>query len=120
MAVTTPRLVALSSPDHDRRTVPGSGLSIDEPLIPGGRTAAYDADRLELVHHFGDAHECRHWTERQPPEIDVGARENHAHAPVGEAVRQVDNAVVEELGLVHSDDFCAVAQAARDLFRRID
>src|SRR5439155_22728555 len=113
MAVTTPRLVALSSPDHDRGTVPGSGLSIDEPLVPSRRTAAHDADRRELVHHFGDAHECRHWTERQPPEIDVRPRENDAHTPVGETVRQVDNAVVEELGLVHGDDFCALAQAAR-------
>src|SRR2546426_6749383 len=90
MAMPASRFVRLPSPHHDRGTVPGSGLSIDEPLIPGRRTAAHDADRLELVHHLGDAHECRHWTERQPPEIDVRPRQNDAHTPVGETVRQVD------------------------------
>src|SRR2546428_8372974 len=57
MAMPASRFVRLPSPHHDRGTVPGSGLSVDEPLIPGRRAAAHDADRLELVHHLGDAHE---------------------------------------------------------------
>src|SRR5213596_2839370 len=40
---------------------------------------------------------------RSGTEVDVRAGEDHADAPVGEAVRQVDDAVVEKLGLVHGD-----------------
>src|SRR6267378_1898913 len=115
MAMTASGFVGLPSPDHDDRTVPQCRLAVDETLIPGCRTPAHHADRLELVDDLGDAHEDWHRTERQAPEIDIGAREYDAHAPVGEPVRQIDDAVVQELGLVDGDDFGAVAEAARDL-----
>src|SRR5438445_7122889 len=115
MAMATTRLIRLPSPNHDDRTVPQCRLPVDEPLIPGSRTPAHHADRLELVDDLGDAHEDWHRTERQAPEIDVGACENDAHSPVGQPVRQIDDAVVQELSLVDGDDFGAVAEAARDL-----
>jgi len=46
---------------------------VDEALISRGGTATDYADRLELVHHLGDAHEDWHRTERQAREVDVGA-----------------------------------------------
>src|SRR6266852_5777884 len=115
MAVPASRLIRFPSPNHDDRTVPQRGLAVDEPLIPGCRTPAHHADRLELVDDLGDAHEDWHRTERQAPEIEVGARENDAYSPVGEPVRKIDDAVVQELRLVDGDDFGGVAEPARDL-----
>src|SRR6267143_507765 len=116
MAMTASGFVGLPYNDNDDRTVPERRFAVDEPLIPGRRPPTHHADRLEFVDHLGDAHEGRHRTERQPPEVDVGAGENDAYPPVGEAVRQIDDAIVEELCLVDGDDFCGVAEAARDLF----
>src|SRR5882762_9649073 len=120
VTMSASRLIRLPPPHHDDRTVPQRRFAVDEPLIAGGRATADDADRLELVHHLGDAHKRRHGTERLTAEIDIGAGENHPHPPIGEPVRQVDDAVVQELGFVDGDDFRGVAQPARDLFGGID
>src|SRR2546425_5948502 len=95
MAVPAPCLIRLPAADHDDRTVPECRLAIDEPLIPGRRAPTHHADRLELVHHLGDAHEGGHRTERQASKIDVGARENDAHPAVGEPVRQIDDGIID-------------------------
>src|SRR6267143_1350036 len=116
MAVPATRFIGFPPTNHDDRTVPECRPAVHEPLIPGGRTPAHHADRLELVDHLGDAHEGRHRAEGQAPEVDVCAGENDAYPAVGEAVRQIDDAIVEELCLVDRDDFCSVAEAARDLF----
>src|SRR6266516_522688 len=103
MAMSAPRLIALASTNHDDRTVPQRRLAVHQALIPGRRAAAYNADRLELVHHLGDAHERRHRTEGHPAEIDVGTRENDADPLVGEVVCDIDDPVIQELGFVDRD-----------------
>src|SRR6266545_3040685 len=62
MAVPAPGFIRLAPPHHDCRTVPGRRLAVDQALIAGCGAAAYDADGLELVHHFGDAHQRGHRT----------------------------------------------------------
>src|SRR2546428_375625 len=109
MAMAAPRLIALASTNHDDRTVPQRRLAVHQALVPGGRAAAYNADRLELVHHLGDAHERRHRTEGHPAEIDVGTRENDADPLVGEVVCDIDDPVIQELGFVDRDHLGSVA-----------
>src|SRR5213075_2465601 len=104
--------ICLAAAHHDDRTIPQRRLAIHEPLISRGRSAAHDADRLELVDDLGDAHEGGHRTERKTPEIDVGPGQNHADPRVGEPVGDVYDAVVQELRFVHGDDFGVVAKPA--------
>src|SRR2546430_11498400 len=80
MAMSTPRLVRLPPAHHDRRAVPGSGLAVDEALVPRRRSPAHDADRLELVDDLGHRHQDGHGAEGLAPEVAVGAGDDHAHS----------------------------------------
>src|SRR5205823_11182686 len=95
VTMSTARLIALASPHHDRRAVPGRRFVVHESLVARRGTAADHADRLELVHDFGDAHERRHRPEGQSAKVNVGAGEDHADALIGETIGEIDDAVVE-------------------------
>src|SRR5439155_23994477 len=69
----------------------------------------------ECVHQLGAVHHRRHRAERQAAEIDVRAREDHPDAAIGERVGDLDDAVVEELRLVHGDDLRGGADALYDV-----
>src|SRR5260370_30996404 len=120
MAMSTPCLIRLAPTDHDDLTIPECRLAVHEPLIARRGSAAHHADRLELVDDLGDTHEGRHGAEGQATEGDLASGEDHAYAVVGEPVRQVDDAIVEELALVHGDDFRAALPPPGNLFGGID
>src|SRR5204862_6184352 len=97
MAVPAAGLIRLAAPEHDDGSVPPRRFPFDQPWIARRRPATDHADRLELVDHLRDAHECGHGPEREATEIDVGAGKNDADSTVGEAVGDVHNALVQEL-----------------------
>src|SRR6266516_1552938 len=107
MTMPAPRLVRLAPANHDDRTVPQRRLAVHQALVSRRRAAAHYAERLELVHHFRDAHERRHRTERQAAEVDIGSRENVADAPVSEVVRHFVYTVIQYLRLWNHRKFCA-------------
>ena len=119
MAMPTSRFIRLPTADHDDRAVPQRRLAVHQTLVAGRRAAAHDADRLELVYDLSDAHQDGHRAKGQAAEVDVRPGEDHPDTPIGEAVRQIDDPVVEELGLVHGDDLGAVTEPAGDLFGRV-
>src|SRR2546425_2406769 len=120
MTMPTPRLVRLATSHHDRRTIPGSRLVVDQPLIARRGTAADDADRLKLVHDLSDAHERRHGAERESTKVYVCARQDHAHALIGKTVGEIDDAVVEKLRLIDRQHFRLLPKPAADFLGGID
>ena len=61
------------------------------------------ADGLQLVDELGVREQLGHRPERQPTEVLVEPRRDHAGAAVGERERGADDLLLEELGLVDPD-----------------
>ncbi len=115
MALPATCLVALGTTDLDRRPLGGSGLAIDQALIPGRQITTHHTDRVQLVDPLGDGEQPRDRPEGFPAKVHVGSRDDHPNAAVGDVVHHADNAVVEELGFVDRDHVDLVADLLRDL-----
>src|SRR5690606_14742879 len=118
--VTVPAagLVGLGPADLDRGPLGGRWVAIDQALVACCELSAYDADGVELVHLLGDREECPHGAKRLSPEVHIRARDNHPNTMIGEVRDHTDNARIEELHLVDSDDLRIRAHTFGDLGRR--
>ena len=76
-----------------------------------GRAAAH-ADRERLVDVLGDRHQLRHRLEGPAAVVLVEPGHDHAQPAVGERVRHLDQARVEELALVDPDHLGVAAPRA--------
>ena len=74
-----------ASPDEHGVARVRSRGAVDQTLRRGRRASAAMAHRLKLVDELGMREELRHGAERQPPEILVEPRDDHANAALGEA-----------------------------------
>jgi len=93
----------------------GFRLAVHQALIPGRRIAAHDADCVQLVDPLRARQEQPHGTEGLAAEVHVGAGDNDPHAGIGQRVRDLADAVVQELGLVDGDDLRVRAHLLGDL-----
>jgi hypothetical protein len=117
--VPAPRLITLSSTDHDRRRIIPRWLAIQQALVAACWIAADDTDRLELVHHLRDRHQLPHRAERLPPKIRISAREDHPNAPAGEQGGDVHDLRIQELCLVDRHDLDVGPDQPKDLGGRV-
>ena len=111
VAVAAARLVLLVRAHDDRRPRIGRRPTVDQALRRRCSAAAAVADGLQLVDELGVRQQRRHRPEREPPEVLVEPRRDHAGTVVGELERDADDLFVEELRLVDADHL----EAARPL-----
>ena len=107
------RLVTfLRTHQHDRIVEPG-GLPADQALRAGGGRAAHRADGREFLDGLGAGQQFGDETERLGPEIQVQARQDHAHARIRQFQDQRHQRRVHELHLVDPDHVRQVRAARR-------
>src|SRR5437868_7701157 len=119
MTHSATRLIRLGAANHDLRRVIGSRPTPDQPLIAAGGASAEDANRVQLVDDLGDSHQFRHRSERLTPKIGIGPGDDHPTPPGSQRGHQLDDAIVEKLGFVDSDDVGSGVDLLGDLCRRI-
>lgn len=86
----------------------------DDALGAGGWCTAHGANGVDLGDVLGDGHELGHGCEGAAEVILVEAGEQHAYAVVGDALDKLDDACVEELGFVDTDDLGVGFEACFD------
>src|SRR5918994_3687791 len=103
VAVTTPRLIALTSSDHDGRGVVTGRLTVEQSLVATGRVAAHHGYSLEFVHHLSHCHEIAHRAEGFAPKVRVSTCQDHPDAAGRELRGHGNDLPVQKLGLVYRD-----------------
>ena len=97
-ALAAERLVDVGLAELDKLRACGETVGVV------GELAAFDADGMDLLDILGDGHQERHRAERLAEIVGVKAGDDDAHALVGKCLDDLDDAEVEELGLVDADD----------------
>ena len=69
-----------------------------------GWVTAFHADCMNFVYILGHCHQSRHGTERFAHVIHIEARHNDSDTLFSQLFADVDDAVVEKLGLVYPHD----------------
>ena len=110
---TTSSLIEVALADQDTLT------RVYDALVLAGGGPAFDADRQELSDVFGSADELRNGFERTAEVVLVQPADNHPLALEGKGVADFDQALVEELGFVDTNDLGFPAQF-QDLSRKLD
>lgn len=67
-----------------------------------GKTAAFHAYCMYLLHILGDGHEHRDGTERYALVVGIEAGYYHTHSPVGKSLADLHEIVSEELGFIYA------------------
>lgn len=96
------------------------GLAIYEALIARRQAAAFYADGVQLRDRFGDGEQVVDRTERAAAKIHVSASYYDTHTAVGEGVDDFDDAAIEELHLVDSNNLGISKDSFSELDRRRD
>ena len=77
---------------------------MDKAMAEIGQTAATHTNGMHLCHVVGNGTQARHRTEGNTTEVHVESRHNHANAPVGKLVADINEPHVKELGLIDADN----------------
>ena len=91
------------------------GFAVDEALVARGVGAADDANGVEFLHVFRHGQESGHGAEGLAAEIRLGARQDHLMAHRGQRRRDMDDRVIQKLGLVDRDHIGLGAHQPHDL-----
>ena len=112
-ALAAERLVDVGLTELDQLRAVGETVGVI------GELAAFDADGVDLLDVLGDGHQERHRAERLAEVVGVKAGDDDAHAFIGKGLDDLDDAEIEELGLVDADHL-DIVRDGEHLQRRID
>ena len=84
-----------------------------DALAVMGQMTALDAHRVHLVDELGQGEDRRHGPEGLAKKILIETRDDDSHTRIGQIGDQIDQSVVEELGLVDSDHLVSASSCCR-------
>jgi len=104
--LVTARLIEVVAAGHDDPFEKGRRLAARQALREVRRlaTPGYAACRRQLRHAVGAGQQLWHRPERHATKVQIETGDEHLFTPVDQLQTGIDNAVVEELGLVDGDN----------------